>query len=82
PQGKKRHHELLNRFAEFQGGNLPQEWLDALHAPAGLDTGSESPEEIAFSILAEAAAVLAGRQGGFLRAKTTAIHRMEMEASA
>ncbi|MDB6132896.1 MAG: Alanine dehydrogenase [Verrucomicrobiales bacterium] len=79
---KKRHHELLNRFAEFQGGNLPPEWLEVLHAPAGLDTASESPEEIAFSILAEAAAVLAGRQGGFLKAKTTAIHRMEMEASA
>lgn len=74
---KRRHRELLARFADFHAGGVPPEWLAALHAPAGLDTGSESPEEIAFSILAEAAAVLAGRKGGFLRNKSGAIHRLE-----
>lgn len=79
---KRRQMELLARFADFRGGAVPPEWLAALHAPAGLDTGSESPEEIAFSIVAEAAAVLAGREGGFLRNKAGAIHRMELEAEA
>lgn len=78
---KKRHQELLQRYADFQGGILPLDRMDTLHAPAGLDTGSESPEEIAFSIVAEAAAVLSGRQGGFLRERTRAIHH-RMEASA
>lgn len=76
---RKRHQELLRRFAEFHG-DIPPEWFDTLHAPAGLDTGSESPEEIAMSIVAEAAAVLAGRQGGFLKQRNSSIHRMEVSA--
>lgn len=77
---RKRQQELLNRFADFRGRALPSEWLETLHSPAGLDTGSESPEEIAFSIVAEVAAVLAGRQGGFLKEKTKPIHHMEARA--
>ena len=38
-----------------------------LHNPVGLDIGSESPEEIALAIVAEAHAALAGRAGGPLR---------------
>lgn len=76
----KRHQELLNRFSDFRGGEVPLEWLETLHSPAGLDTGSESPEEIAFSIVAEVAAVLAGRKGGFLKEKSQAIHQMEARA--
>jgi len=34
-----------------------------LHVPAGLDIGSETPEEIALAIAAEIVAVLAGRSG-------------------
>lgn len=74
---KRRNQELLSRFADFHDAGLPLEWLAVLHAPAGLDTGSESPEEIAFSILAEAATVLAGRKGGFLKNRAGAIHRLE-----
>ena len=48
--------------------------LDNLFAPAGLDTGSEAPEEIALSIVAEVAAVLSGRVGGFLRERDANIH--------
>jgi xanthine/CO dehydrogenase XdhC/CoxF family maturation factor len=62
---QRRSAELLARLQEFQPAS-PAE-LDFLHAPAGLDTGSEAPEEIALSIVAEAAAVLSGRRGGFLR---------------
>jgi xanthine dehydrogenase accessory factor len=63
---KKRHGEILAQLSEhvsfdFNGG------LDNLFAPAGLDIGSEAPEEIALSIVAEVEAVLSGRVGGFLR---------------
>ena len=40
----------------------------------GLDIGAEGSEEIALSILAEVKAVLAKKQGTFLRNKTGPIH--------
>jgi xanthine/CO dehydrogenase XdhC/CoxF family maturation factor len=63
---RKRYTEILARLGEhvpldFKGA------LDNLFAPAGLDIGSEAPEEIALSIAAEVEATLAGRVGGFLR---------------
>ncbi len=69
---KRRHAELIARFQEYR--ELDPTWLDNLHAPAGLDIGSESPEEIALSIVSEAAAVLANRQGGHLSARAGSVH--------
>ncbi len=74
---KRRHQEVLSLFVDLYGAGLPHHWLRHLHAPAGLDLGGESPEEIAFSILAEASAVLAGCSGGFLKDKAGSIHSME-----
>jgi xanthine/CO dehydrogenase XdhC/CoxF family maturation factor len=48
--------------------------LATLYAPAGLDLGSEAPEEIALSIISEVSAILADRHGGHLRDRATAIH--------
>ncbi len=45
-----------------------------LHAPAGLDIGSETPEEIALAVAAEIMAVINGRSGGPLRDNKGAIH--------
>ncbi len=45
-----------------------------VHAPAGLDLGSPTPEAIALSITAEVAAVVAGHGGGKLRRRKKAIH--------
>lgn len=45
-----------------------------LHAPAGLDIGSETPEEIALAIGAEIQAVLAGRDGASLSTSRRPIH--------
>ncbi len=45
-----------------------------LHAPAGLDIGSETPEEIALAVAAEIMAVVNGRSGGPLRDNDGAIH--------
>ena len=69
---KRRHAELVARLQEIR--ILEPAWLEGLFAPAGLDIGSEAPEEIALSIVSEAAAVLADRRGGFLRNRATAIH--------
>lgn len=44
----------------------------ALHGPAGLDLGAESPEEIAFAILAEAQAAIASRPATPLRDRAAA----------
>jgi xanthine/CO dehydrogenase XdhC/CoxF family maturation factor len=41
--------------------------LQRLHAPVGLDIGSNEPTAIALSIVAEMQAVLSGKQGGVLR---------------
>jgi xanthine dehydrogenase accessory factor len=43
------------------GEGVPEERLAALRAPAGLDLGAESPEEVALSILAELVQVRRGR---------------------
>jgi len=45
-----------------------------LHAPAGLDIGSETPEEIAVAVIAEIIAVLNSRDGGSLGRSTRPIH--------
>ena len=45
-----------------------------IHAPAGLDIGSETPEEIALAIAAEIIAVSNHRRGGSLRDNEGAIH--------
>lgn len=48
--------------------------LDILFAPAGLDLGAESPEEIALAIVSEIRAVSRSRAGGFLRERSGPIH--------
>jgi xanthine dehydrogenase accessory factor len=45
-----------------------------LHVPAGLDVGSETPQEIALAIAAEILAVRNGRSGGPLIRSQTSIH--------
>ena len=50
----------------------------AVHAPAGLDIGAETPEQIALSILSEIQATFAGRPGGALRDRDGSIHGREL----
>src|SRR5438876_11549012 len=70
---RKRHAELLARLTEYRplGFNVDGR---TLFGPAGLDIGSEAPEEIALSIMSEVAAVLSHRRGGFLRERRSDIH--------
>ena len=53
---------------------LGEEELARLSGPCGLDLGASMPAETAFSILAEALAVRAGRSGGRLAASSGRIH--------
>lgn len=69
---RKRQTELLARL-ELEI-DVEESWLASLYSPAGLDIGSECPEDIALAIVSEASAVIAGRQGGHLRARQGAIH--------
>jgi xanthine/CO dehydrogenase XdhC/CoxF family maturation factor len=48
----------LSGIAQEQVAEQIEEWLTQLHAPTGLDLGAESPETIAFSVLAEIQKVL------------------------
>jgi xanthine dehydrogenase accessory factor len=70
---RKRYAELLTRLGEYQPLDVD---LDGrtLFAPAGLDIGSEAPEEIALAIVSEVAAVLSNRRGSFLRERQNDIH--------
>lgn len=55
----------------FDGSGLPR---DRLHAPAGLDLGTETPEEIALAIAAEIVASVHARRGTSLRDSAGPIH--------
>jgi xanthine dehydrogenase accessory factor len=63
-----------SRRARLLEAGLGEQQLERLHGPAGLDIGAESPAETAVSILAEALAVRARRDGGPLRTSSTRIH--------
>jgi len=68
---RKRHAELLTRLSEYRPLGFESK---NLFAPAGLDIGSEAPEEIALAIVSEVAAVLSDRRAGFLRERKSDIH--------
>jgi xanthine dehydrogenase accessory factor len=70
---RKRHAELLARLNEYRSLDFESD-VRNLHAPAGLDIGSEAPEEIALAIVSEVAAVLSNRRGGSLRERKSDIH--------
>jgi len=70
---RKRTEKLLEQLAAR--GVVPSvDQLRRLHGPVGLDIGSETPEEIALSALAEICAVVTRRRGGFLRERSAPLH--------
>ena len=77
---RKRHAELLVRLSEYRPLDFDAGARN-LFAPAGLDIGSEAPEEIALSITSEIAAVLSDRRGGFLRERKSDIHATNVVAA-
>lgn len=57
--GSSRKTRLICDYFKSEG--IPQERWAGIHAPAGLDIGAETPEEIAVAIVAEMIAVRKGR---------------------
>jgi xanthine/CO dehydrogenase XdhC/CoxF family maturation factor len=70
---KARADRILAEMAK-DGFSVTERMREALHAPVGLDLGSEGPEAVALSIIAEMSAVLAGRDARPLRERTLPIH--------
>ena len=60
--GSRKKAEALKAALAQRGVNA--EWLAKLKAPAGLDLGAITPEEIAISVLAEIVAVRRGKLRG------------------
>ena len=70
---KSRAEELLAEVA------LPVTGID-VHAPIGLDLGSDAPVSIALAVVAEIQAVVCGRDGGKLRERQAPIHDPAIES--
>lgn len=69
----KRREDLLSQFIEYCPG-ISDAFLECIYGPAGLNIGSETPQEIAISIVAEILAVTRKRNPIFLSEKVGAIH--------
>lgn len=69
----KRAQKTLEELRN-EGFEPDSSMLDRLYAPAGLDIGADTPEEIALSILSEIKAAFSGKPGTPLRLKTEPIH--------
>ncbi|MBA2429370.1 MAG: XdhC family protein [Thermoleophilaceae bacterium] len=65
-----------HRRERLLAGGVPEEALDRISAPIGLDLGGLTAEETALSIMAEVVAVRNGREGGRLTHAAGRIHEV------
>jgi xanthine/CO dehydrogenase XdhC/CoxF family maturation factor len=70
----RRAERLLAELRRQRRDAIPADAGSRLHAPIGLDIGAEAPVEIALAILGEIRAAFAGRAGGSLRERRSALH--------
>ena len=77
----ERAKQLLSEIQD-EGADITEKQLERVFSPVGLDIGADNADEIALAIIAEILAVIAGRNGGFLRERKSAIHnRRPLESS-
>lgn len=69
----RRREKLFNELLD-QAPETTIEFIEAIHGPAGLDLGAETPQEIAISILAEILTVINKAEGIPLKNKEGRIH--------
>jgi len=69
----KRREQLFNELFE-RVPELDIDFVEAIHGPAGLDLGAETPQEIAVSIVAEILSVVNSKNGIPLKQKQGRIH--------
>lgn len=72
--GPRKRAQKIYDALEAEGVSINNDVLERVFAPAGLDIGALTPEEIALSIAAEIRACFAGRQGMSLRLREGTIH--------
>jgi xanthine dehydrogenase accessory factor len=59
--------KVLQVYDELKAKGVKKEQLERVYAPIGLDIGSDTPAEIAVSVLAEILQVLRKAKGGHLK---------------
>lgn len=72
--GPRARTEKIMRELEAEGVAIGEPRRAQIFGPVGLDIGSETPDEIALSALAEILAAARGRKGGSLRDRAGPIH--------
>lgn len=70
----KRREKLMNEMIE-RNEEISTSFFDHLYGPAGINIGSESPQEISIAILAEILSVIRTQKPISLRDKTSGIHQ-------
>jgi len=71
----RRREDLLAQFIEYCP-DVEDAFLECIHGPAGIDIGSETPQEIAISIMAEILAITRKRDTVSLSKKSGKIHNL------
>jgi xanthine dehydrogenase accessory factor len=72
--GPRVRAEKIFRELMEEGKGVSEQDKERIYAPAGLDIGALTPEEIALSLLAEIRAVFSQRDGSSLRLRQSSIH--------